>query len=116
MTSTEVKIEIKDKVFSNFDFSRVSIRKTTHRYIVHQSQYAVRLKEQPQGTTYDEFRTLRHKLAWLSLTRPDICAAANISSQITNDTFTRFHIKHMNKLLRRIQKTKTRGLRFHMLV
>lgn len=59
---------------------------------------------------------MKHKLAWLLITCPDICAAANLFSQITMELYGSKHIKAIKKVIRKVQMTRSRGLRFHKLI
>lgn len=44
------------------------------------SKYILSLQELAKEAAIDELRTLRYNLAWVSITRPDISALANIMS------------------------------------
>lgn len=59
--------------------------------------------------------TLRHKLVWLLLTRPDLCSAANIASQSNMNEFNSNHVRLMNKLVNHISETAGRNQRYHSL-
>lgn len=106
---------MKEKCFSNFNFGGISIRATDHAYIVHHVAYAKKFKKLSADSSFQDFRALRHKLAWLSISRPDISTAANIIFQVKNDTFEKKNAKQMNKTRRKTLLTTNRALRFHKL-
>lgn len=109
------RFDTKDIVLPTFEFAGITVEKTEYRYLAHQASYAKSLQELSPDSTFDEYRTLRHKLAWFSLTRHDICATANIASQTTEVGFDKGHVKAMNKVVRKILGTPHRGLRYHNL-
>lgn len=115
MYASDKRFDMKEHVYFDFEFGGINIRKTSYGYIAEQSSYAEKLEELPSDASFHDFGTLRHKCAWLSLTRPDILAIADILSQVTNEFFNKKHLKHINKTVRKIQLTKQRGLRYHRL-
>lgn len=64
----------------------------------------------PKTGTYGQFRCLRHKLAWIAVTRPDVMATSNIYSQVTSETFDPDNIKQMKKSLKYLQSTAEQKL------
>ena len=74
-----------------------------------------RLKILPVNATFEEFISKRDALAWLSMTKPETCASANILSQITPTTFNSTHIQQLNKLTKHVHKYSKRGITHHPL-
>lgn len=68
-----------------FTFESITFKKDEHGYIAQQSTYAATLRELATDAAFEDFHTLRHKLARLSITRPDVYAMVNMASQVTND-------------------------------
>lgn len=81
--------------------------------ILDQREYILSLKELDKNSTYDDFRSYRHKLAWIASTLPDITATSNIYSQVTQDTFTVENIKQMNKSIRYLHEFADASLRYN---
>lgn len=115
ISATENRFYMNEKIFTNFAFAGITIERTGCGYLEHQSAYAAKLKELSLDATFNDFRTLHHKLAWLSLTKQDLCAVQNMSFQVTNEPFNKTHAEEMNKSIRMIQETHKRGLLFHQL-
>lgn len=53
---------------------------------------------------------MRQKLAWMTDTRPDICASVNLASQVTEGKWTRKDVKDLNKTINHVQLTPRKGL------
>lgn len=113
MTNTEISFDLKPKELPPFDFAGVGIQWTSYSYLAHQARFAGSLEELSFEKTFEEFRTLRHKFSWLSLTRPDACFTDHIASQITALSFSQKHIKSMNKFIRQVRETTDHGLGYH---
>lgn len=111
-SETKRKFDMKPKVFLEFEFAGKTIERMDHRYIAQQSKYAATLTKLPPNATFEDVRTLRHNLAWLSLALPDISSAANMPSQTTNINFNKNHTRKFNKVVRRLEETKDRGLQY----
>lgn len=77
---------------------------------MHQSRYVEQVEHLPPSAIFDQFRSLRHKLAWLGHTRPDLLAPVNILSQVTASSFVPKHIKLINSIVARARRAKGRGL------
>lgn len=86
-----------------------------YEYNVNQCEYISNITELPRVATIEKFRTTRHKLAWISITRPNICALAKMMSEITENLCDQKYVTLINKAIKTLPKTKTRGLRIHTL-
>lgn len=113
MCGMERKFDMKDRINSNFEFGSINIRKPKYGYISEQFSYAEKLKKLPLDASFSEFRTLRHKLACLSLTRPEILATANILSKVRNVLFESEQRTHLNRTAHKNPINKQRGLKYH---
>ena len=78
---------------------------------MHQASYVERLAHLDDDCSFETFRSRRHELAWVTHTRPDICATVAIMSQVTSDTFERKHIKTLNDGITLAKTYPKRGLR-----
>lgn len=111
---TERKFESKRREYDNVKFAGIEVQKWKEGYHMHQTAYAAKLRELDPQAGFNAFRSLRHQLAWLTHTRPDICSHANILSQVTPASFAKAHIKLINSAVRRGQNG-ARGLIQHNL-
>lgn len=55
---------------------------------------------------------MRHRLTWLSVTRADIRAAANLFSQVTESTFDAKDNSDRNEVIKKVLTTRSSGLQF----
>lgn len=68
---------------NNVTFAGIKITRREHGFSVHQGNYEGKIALFPRCSGFEEFRSLRHRLAWHSHTRPDIMAPVSIFSQNT---------------------------------
>ena len=64
---------------------------------------------------FSDFRSLRARLAWATLSRPDIACAVAQSAQVNEDAFNddpKTHIKRLNAVVNHLRKTMNRVLKF----
>lgn len=105
---TEKRFEMKQKDLLKLTFGTVLIRKIEDGIIVHHSDYAATLTELLSDASLKHLRAAKQKIAWISITGPDVCAMTNVASQVTNETFDKKRIKGINKLIKRISKSRER--------
>lgn len=84
-------------------------------YRLEQPDHARHLQRLTPDAKFDSFRSLRHQLAWLGQTRPDLVSVANICSQVTTSNFGRAHIKMLNDGVSHAHATQHLGLGMHPL-
>lgn len=113
--ATEKKFESRGREYDDVKFAGVAISRSGDNYIMHQRHYADTLCELEKTDDYERFRSLRHRLAWLTHTRPDLCSHASILSQVTQQMFCKDHIKQMNVAIRQARSGGLRGLTQHRL-
>lgn len=75
--------------------------------------YAKSLKPLSSDAKFEQYRMLRHELAYFSSTRPDLCAATDVALQVTADSYNRKHVRAINKLVHHIWEMSEKGLRYH---
>lgn len=95
--------ESNPKEFRPFIFSGININKIETFYFAEREHYAKSLEPLKNNACFNDFRALRHKLSWLTHTRPELLAAVNILSQITEETLTPENIKSMNRTIKHIK-------------
>ena len=107
------RFESKPRIYDDVYFAGVHIkRQEDHTITVDQSAHIKKLEKLSRKAGFEEFRSRRHALGWLSQTRPEISATVNILSQVTDKNFQPSHIGHINNAIKLLKKTPTRGLKF----
>jgi hypothetical protein len=81
-------------------------------YSLDQTDYICTLPIFPLQATYSDYRSPRARLAWVTHSRPDICAAVAIAAQITQGTFSRTAIRTLNKIVKHLKSTADLRMRF----
>lgn len=54
-------------------------------------------------------------VAWLSLTRPDLCCGINRAAHVTLKTYSRRHMRDVNKAMKRAKDSSYCGFLYHPL-
>lgn len=62
-------------------------------YRLVQTNYAPHLKCLAEDETFETSHAIRHQVAWIYETRPNVVSVVNICSQATPDTFVKGHVK-----------------------
>lgn len=108
--ATERKFDSSTRVYGSITLAGIKVDKWEEEFVLNQARYYRSMDVLPECTEYEEFISLRHKLAWLCHTRPDLLAPANIMSQVTKERFEVKNIKLINRIIRRYKVKKERGL------
>lgn len=96
----EKKFDSSPRDYEYVTFSGIQIYKEEEGgYIMHQTRYMKNIEHLPSTCTFEDFRSLRHKLVFLCHIRPDICALINILAQVTLNKVEGGHIKALNKVV-----------------
>ena len=107
------RFKSKPRIYDDVYFAGVHIkRQGDHTITVDQSAHIKKLEKLSRKAGFEEFRSRRHALGWLSQTRPEISSTANILSQVTEKNFQPSHTGHINKAIKLLKETPTRGLKF----
>ena len=77
-----------------------------------QKGYISRLKPLRPDSSFDEYRSVRAKLAWVVHSRPDIACAVSMAAQTTEKTFGHESIKIVNKISKHLQNTITIRMKY----
>lgn len=76
-------------------------RREGQAVVVHQKEYIRRKLEALEiDCSYEEFRSCRHRVAWVSAARPDVMAATSLFRQVTSATFGVEDVKRINKVIK----------------
>lgn len=78
---------------------------------MHQALYAAKLDTLSQCFSYADFRSRKHKLGWITHTRPDVARDSAILTQVTQTTFAPVHVKRLNTAIRRFKNNPQLGLK-----
>ena len=90
-----------------FKFAGISIlRPDLDTIVMQQQRYIATLEHLPPDAPFTAFRTMRHKLAWVSNCRPNVLAAVNILSQVTADTYKPSHLARINAVISHLHRHK----------
>ena len=113
---TEKKFKSRARCFDKLHFAGIEIDTLQDGSILmHQEPHAKKLKNLEENCTFDDFRSRRHELAWLTHTRPDVAAVANMMSQVTINCFQKKHVRTINSCISEVNQTPQRGLLQHKL-
>lgn len=85
---SEAKLESNTRSYDHMTFSGIEINKSPDGYFMCQDRYARRMAKNVPDSDYEAFGSLRHKMAWLGHSRPELIAPVNILSHITAYPFT----------------------------
>ncbi|MEM7190212.1 MAG: reverse transcriptase domain-containing protein, partial [Pseudomonadota bacterium] len=88
-----------------FTFAGNQLEQSDSGIVAHQRTYLIQIHPLSSGVSFESFRRMRHKLAWLSNTRPDILAGVNILSQTTDASFKPQCISTINKIVRLVHSS-----------
>lgn len=89
-----------------FTYSGMLIEKHNGCFYLSQQSYTRNILPLPEPATFNDFRSVRHHLAWLSYTRPQLTAPVNIMAQITESKFFKESIRKINKNYSKSQGTR----------
>jgi hypothetical protein len=88
---------------------------TSESNAISQQKYIERINALPDNAEFDEYRSLRARLAWVTQTRPDISCNVAFAAQVTKDIFNTNpsnYIKDLNQIIKYLQRTKDIYLKY----
>lgn len=112
MKITSSKFNTKEPEKTPLEFTGLLISGDSNKRKTSHERYIERLEYLPESATYEDIRSARAKLSWVCNTRPDICAAVSILSQVTDKTFENTTYKLVNKVIKHLKATPNLGLVF----
>lgn len=110
---TEKLFKAKEREFNSFTFAGINIKKEGKNYILNQESFANNIQSLSTDCAFSTFRERRHELAWLTHTRPDLCAAVGFLPQITEKQFNRAAVKLANNTIKNARLHAKGALRQH---
>ena len=89
-----------------FTFTGIRIRDIRSHFSLDQHEYIDQMHTLPDTASFYEFRSLRHKLGWMSHTRLDALYSASVLSQVNEERFNINSIRTFNKAVQHLKDTK----------
>ena len=77
-----------------------------------QPQHLEKLKPIDEGTTFEQFQSVRAAVAWIAHTRPDLYCSINLAAQVTNKTFGKSCVTELNKAINHCLATRSVSLQY----
>lgn len=96
-------------------FVVIHIFKTNDGLYMIQDSYEINIGPFLSCSSFDDFRSLLHKQAWLGHTWPDIISPVNIMFEVNENTYEARHIRVTNGILKRVKTDEGRSIRQHTL-
>lgn len=109
------KFESREREMDNTTFAGVKVKTVENGFELSQEQYVKKIKVLSTDCSFKEFRSLRHQLAWLTHTRPEICCTVNMAAQVTETKFSSDHIKAINRVVKHVKEHPTLPLKYQRL-
>lgn len=80
--------------------------------ILHERKYTEKLRLFQTDCSFNTFRSIHAKLAWVVNTGSDITCAVAIASQVTEASFNETEIRNLNKVIRHLRRASRLGIVF----
>jgi hypothetical protein len=109
------KFESRDREMDNTKFSGVNITTTDEGFDLDQNDYIARIKLLSIDCNFTDFRSKRAQLSWITHTRPEICCAVNMASQVTEKSFSVQKINDLNKVIKHLKSSPSQALKYYKL-
>lgn len=107
---TERTFDCQERQYNQFTFAGIQVEQIEDGYLLHQERCTRRIQELERCCIFPEYRSRRQALAWLTNTRPDICAEVNLATQITETLWNQTHARDLNHVIKFVKRTPRRGL------
>jgi hypothetical protein len=113
--ATGEKFQSRKPIFEKLKFARLEIDAACRSTNVSQKCFIKTLVRLAPSATYEDYRSLRARVAWATQSRPDIACAVGMASQITKDKFDvdpAHHQRNLNKIMKHLQTNSDMVLRY----
>lgn len=97
-------------MYDHFTFAGIQVERIDECYLMHQTKYGEKMQEISKSANLETFRSMRHRLVWISHTRPYLASTANIISQMTAESYNFKYISIVNNDIERAKETSKLGL------
>lgn len=109
-------LDAKTREYYNLTFAEVTIAtRNDGSLLMHQADYAKKIQLLDKRCTYEQFRSRRHELAWLTNMRPDGAAEPAIRAQVTALLFKPTNVAQLNQAIKRVKNEPQLRLIIHKL-
>lgn len=109
-TRTMEKFRSKDRILDGIVSAGVQIRDVQDGFFLSQSDYAEKLVNMKLDATFNEFRSVRAKLAWICNTQADVMYAVMKIAKVKEGTFGEKSVKMVNKVIPHTMKDTKVGI------
>jgi Reverse transcriptase (RNA-dependent DNA polymerase) len=113
--TTMDKFESRDREMDNTKFAGVNITTTDEGFDLDQNDYIARITLLSIDCNFTDFRSKRAQLSWITHTRPEICCAVNMASQVTEKSFSVQKINDLNKVIKHLKSYPSQALKYYKL-
>ena len=112
--ATERKFKSKPRVYNDFNFAGMNIKKNGNSFIMQKTDYVDKLSATKfrSPCTISEFRSLRGQLNLINHTRSEISFSVAYLSQVTEESLCKDDVKLANKVVKHLTETRNVTLRF----
>ena len=93
-------------------FEGIKIKTVEAGFELSQKHYTKSLRILPENCNFGDFRPLRHKLAWLTNTLPEMCLAVNMAAKVTEKSFCEDDITEIRRVVNHVQKHPDQPLKY----
>lgn len=104
--------KLKPTEFTSSLFAGPNIHINDYQYFLDKTSYANANTELSMDATFDDFRTTRYKISWLSHTSPEILVGGNKLSQVVLKNYKPDYIKTVKKVIQHVRVNAGDGLNF----
>jgi hypothetical protein len=113
--ATGEKFQSRKPIFERLKFAGLEIDAAGRNTEVSQKSFIKTLVRLAPSATYEDYRSLRARVAWATQSRPDIACAVGMAAQITKDKFDVdpvHHRRNLNKIIKHLQTNSDIVLRY----
>jgi hypothetical protein len=86
-------------------FAGINISETDEGYQIAQDSYRQKLRPLLLSASFADFRCRRAQLAWMVLSRPDVCVDVSTAAQVTKDSFGVPDVRALSLAISRVMNT-----------
>jgi hypothetical protein len=113
--ATGEKFQSRQPMYEKVKFAGLEIDAEGRSNEVSQKSFIKTLVRLAPSATYEDYRSLRARVAWATQSRPDIACAVGMAAQITKDKFDidpAHHRRSLNKIIKHLQANPDIVLRY----
>ena len=105
--ATLKKFDSKPREWDNVEFYGLKIKtKPGDGILIDQPDHIKRINLLPDDANFEEFRSSRSAVAWITHTRPDVACYVNKGAQVTEALFDQQKVKEFNSCIKYVMKNQ----------